>query len=161
MNLSRPGFPPRPGLGNDRGVHEEPEARRQIEASIQAILHLRQIAVGVLGEVERMVGASATAVLRFPRIVFTQRKSACWTAARPEKAMMNLQQHRQGQSIFSASSGSAPYFIPSDASTGFSSVATRRFPSGSAKRAIPGDPPMPPPPPTADYGGGAADETPA
>jgi hypothetical protein len=38
-------------------VHEAPEDHRQIEASIETVLHLRQLADEILGEVERMVGA--------------------------------------------------------------------------------------------------------
>jgi len=45
-------------LGDGRSTHESYEDGGQIESAVEAVLDLGEVAMGVLGEIERMVGSS-------------------------------------------------------------------------------------------------------
>jgi hypothetical protein len=47
----------RPGPGDRRGPEQSRENGRQVEAAVEPVLDFGKIAIGILGEIERMVGA--------------------------------------------------------------------------------------------------------
>jgi hypothetical protein len=82
-NVSHPDYCLGPRAGKDSSADESGEDGFEIEATIEAILHLGKIAVGILGKLERMVGAR-NRCLEVWSTVFTRRNSWRVTAWRPE-----------------------------------------------------------------------------